>query len=169
MGLFLWRPSLGRGFVEVSLGVFSARFAQRAAEFVANSVDGLRFLPNKRHFGFYLAETTFYWLSNGVGIWILARGCGIGSITLLQAFAVMGVIGVGILVPAGPGLFGAFQAAAYAGLAMYFPDDVVLGPGGAFVFLLYVLQCIWQLLTAGFFLIVDREAARLVIGAETSG
>ena len=73
-------------------------------------------------------------------MWILARGCGIESITIVQAFVVMGVLGVGILVPAGPGLFGAFQASTYAALAMYFPDDVVLGPGGVFVFLLYVIQ-----------------------------
>jgi uncharacterized protein (TIRG00374 family) len=168
MGVFFVRPTLGRRIVERSLGVISAPLAKKAADFVDRTVDGLRFLPHKRHFGFFLAETAIYWLSNGLSMWFLARACGIASITVLQAFVVMGVLGIGILVPAGPGLFGAFQASAYAGLAMYFPDDVVLGPGGAFVFLLYVLQCVWQLLSAGFFLVVDREAARLVIGAETA-
>ena len=47
-------------------------------------------------------------------MWILARGCGIENISIVQAFVVMGVLGVGILVPAGPGLFGAFQASTYA-------------------------------------------------------
>jgi hypothetical protein len=70
------------------------------------------------------------------------------------------VLGVGIVVPAGPGLFGAFQASTYAGMAMYFHDDVVLGPGAAYVFLLYVIQFIWILLAAGFFMIADRSAAR---------
>jgi hypothetical protein len=51
---------------------------------------------------------------------------------------------------------------------MYFPDEVVLGPGLAFVFLLYVIQFAWHILTAGFFLIVDRDAAREVIEAETA-
>jgi hypothetical protein len=37
------------------------------------------------------------------------------------------------------------------------------------VFLLYVLQIAWHLLTAGFFLIVDRGAAREVVEAETGG
>ena len=50
---------------------------------------------------------------------------------------------------------------------MYFPDDVVLGPGGVFVFLLYVIRIAWHVLTAGFFLLVDRGAAREVIEAET--
>src|SRR5712672_3632850 len=101
-------------------------------------------------------------------MWVLARGCGIQSITLLQAFVVMGVLGVGILVPAGPGLFGAFQASIYAALAMYFPEDVVLGPGAAFVFVVYALQFTWTLLAAGFFLVVDRGAAREMIEAETA-
>jgi hypothetical protein len=168
MGVFYFRPHMGRRFIEASLGVVAPRLATRVSEFVTRSVDGLRFLPHKRYFGLFLVETTLYWGLNGLSMWVLARGCGIASITILQMFVVMGVLGVGILVPAGPGLFGAFQASAYAGLAMYFPDDVVLGSGGAFVFLLYVLQCLWQLLSAGFFLVVDREAARLVVGAETA-
>jgi hypothetical protein len=45
---------------------------------------------------------------------------------------------------------------------------VVLGPGVAFVFLLYVIQFTWHMVTAGFFLIVDRDAAREVIEAETA-
>jgi uncharacterized protein (TIRG00374 family) len=167
MALFFFRPTLGRRFIEGSLGLFSPRLASRASEFVTRTVDGLRFLPHKRHFGLFMAETALYWGLNGFSMWILARACGITSITVVQMFVVMGVLGVGILVPAGPGLFGAFQASAYAGLAMFFPDDVVLGPGGAFVFLLYAIQCVWQLLSAGFFLVVDRDAARLVIDAET--
>jgi uncharacterized protein (TIRG00374 family) len=168
MALFLWRPSLGHRFVEKSLGVISRKFANRAADFVARTAEGLKFLPNWRHTGPFLLETLLYWGCNGLSMWVLARGCGVESITLLQAFVVMGVLGLGILVPAGPGLFGAFQASIYAALAMYFHDDVVLGPGGVFVFLLYVLQFIWHLVSAGFFLLIDRGAARQVIEAETA-
>jgi len=168
MALFYWRPSVGRTFVEKTLGLVSKRAAAKASDFVANTVHGLKFLPNVRHFGPFLLETTLYWFGNGFSMWVLARGSGIESITLVQAFVVMGVLGVGLLVPAGPGLFGAFQASAYAALAMYFRDDVVLGPGGVFIFLLYVFQFVWQVLTAGFFLIVDRGAARQVIEAETA-
>ncbi len=168
MGLFYWRPVLGHRFVEKTLGLISPRVAERAADFVARTVDGLKFLPNLRHFGPFLLESTIYWAANGLSMWVLARGCGIASITIVQAFVVMGVLGIGILVPAGPGLFGAFQASIYAALAMYFPDDVVLGPGVAFVFLLYVFQFSWHLLTASFFLLIDRDAARQVIEAETA-
>ena len=80
----------------------------------------------------------------------------------------MGVLGLGVLVPAGPGLFGAFQASTYAALAMYFHDDVVLGPGTVFVFLLYTISGAWHLVAAGFFLVVDRDAAREVLEAEVA-
>jgi uncharacterized protein (TIRG00374 family) len=168
MALFYWRPSLGHKFVEKTLGVISRSAAEKAGDFVARTAEGLKFLPNLKHFGPFLLETMLYWGFNGLSMWVLARGCGIESITILQAFVVMGVLGVGILVPAGPGLFGAFQASVYAALAMYFPDDVVLGPGGVFVFLLYLIQFLWHLLTASFFLIVDRGAARQMIEAETA-
>ncbi|HMJ51976.1 MAG TPA: lysylphosphatidylglycerol synthase transmembrane domain-containing protein [Polyangiaceae bacterium] len=168
MGLFYWRPLLGHKVVEKTLGIVFPRFAKKAADFVARTADGLKFLPSLRHFGPYMLETTLYWFANGFGTWILARGCGIESITLIQAFVVMGVLGIGILVPAGPGVFGAFQASVYAALAMFFPDEVVLGPGVAFVFLLYVIQFAWHILTAGFFLIIDRDAAREVVEAETA-
>jgi glycosyltransferase 2 family protein len=168
MALFYWRPRLGHRVVEKTLGVVSRSFAVKAADFVGRTADGLKFLPNLRHFGPFMLETTVYWFSNGFSMWLLARGCGIDDITIPQAFVVMGVLGVGILVPAGPGVFGAFQAAIYAALAMYFPDEIVLGPGLAYVFLLYVIQFSWHIITAGFFLIVDRDAAREVIEAETT-
>jgi len=168
MGLFYWRPRIGHMVVEKTLGIVSKPIAEKAADFVARTADGLKFLSNPRHFGPFMLETTLYWFANAFSMWVLARGCGIASITLVQAIVVMGVLGVGILVPAGPGAFGAFQASIYAALAMYFPDDVVLGPGVAFVFLLYVIQFAWHMVTAGFFLIVDRGAAREVIEAETA-
>jgi hypothetical protein len=168
MALFYWRPRLGHKLVEATLGLVSKSFAQKAGDFVARTADGLKFLPNLKHFGPFMLETALYWFANGFSMWLLARGCGIENITLIQAFVVMGVLGVGILVPAGPGVFGAFQASIYAALAMYFPDEVVLGPGLAFVFLLYAIQFVWHILTAGFFLLVDRGAAREVIEAETA-
>ena len=168
MALFYWRPVLGHKVVEKTVGIFSKNVAEKAGEFIARTADGLKFLPNLKHFGPFMLETAFYWFTNGLSMWVLARGCGIEDITLIQAFVVMGVLGVGILVPAGPGVFGAFQASIYAALAMYFHDDVVLGPGGAFVFLVYVIQFVWHILTAAFFLVIDREAAREVIEAETA-
>jgi len=168
MALFYWRPAFGRGLVEHSLSVVSRSAARKAADFVARTAEGLKFLPSARHLGPFLAETFLYlWLAV-LSVWILAIGCGLETMSFTHACVVMGVLGVGILVPAGPGLFGAYQASIYAALAMYFSDDVVLGPGGVFVFLLYVISGVGHLVAAGFFLLVDRKAAREVWEAETA-
>ncbi len=166
MGLFYWRPALGHRLAAATLGPFSTSLAARAEDFVKKIADGLHFLPSPRHFGPFLFETALYWGLNAVGMWVLAHGCGIASMTLVQACVVMGVLGVGILVPAGPGLFGAFQWSIFAALAMYFPDDVVLGPGEAFVFLVYAIQFVWHLASAGYCLATERGAAHAVVEAE---
>jgi glycosyltransferase 2 family protein len=168
MSLFCWRPAIGRALVENTLGIVSKRAAAKVSDFVTTTADGLKFLPSIRHLAPFLFETVVYWTLNGLSMWVLARGCGIESITPVQAFVIMGVLGVGIVVPAGPGMFGAFQASTYAGMAMYFHDDVVLGAGAAYVFLLYVIQCVWVLLAAAFFMVLDRTAARDAIEAESS-
>ena len=72
----------------------------------------------------------------------------------------MGVLGLGIIVPGAPGYFGAFQASIYAGLALYFPESVVLGPGSAYVFLLYGIQLSMMFVNALVGALIDRETAR---------
>jgi hypothetical protein len=96
-------------------------------------------------------------------MWMLAWGCGVvhadgSAITLGETFAIMGMLGITILVPGPPGLLGTFHAGIYAGMTMYFPTSVVTGAGSAYVFLLYGLQLIWHVLSAGFFLVGDRQA-----------
>jgi uncharacterized membrane protein YbhN (UPF0104 family) len=168
MALFYWRPALGRGIVEHSLRIVSPSAAKKAADFVARTADGLKFLPSARHLGPFVGETILYLMLSVLSMWILALGCGLEMMSFTHACVVMGVLGVGILVPAGPGLFGAFQASIYGALAMYFSDEVVLGAGAAYVFVLYVVSGALQLLAAAFFLVVDRNAAREVWEAETA-
>lgn len=156
MAIFYLRPSLGHRIAHLSVGLVSKRLADKAADFTARLADGLRFLPSTRYFGLFLLETALYWGLNAAGMYVLALGCGLDEMTPIRACVVMGVLGVGILVPAGPGLFGAFQWSMYAALAMYFTDDLVLGAGAAYVFLVYAIQFVWHLLSAAVCLVMDR-------------
>src|SRR5262249_47584526 len=127
--------------------------------------DGLHFLGRGRDAGGFLVETTFYWGLNAFGMWILAWGCGVvhadGSpITFGEAAALMGMLGCTILIPGPPGLLGVFQAGIYAGMTMYFPTHIVTGPGAAYVFLLYLIQLVWTVASAGFFLAIDRTSLK---------
>lgn len=159
MALFYLRPEIGRRLTERTIGLVSPKLATKAADFVARLAEGLRFLPSARYFGLFLVETVLYWGLNAASMYVLALGCGLEGMTLLRACVVMGVLGVGILVPAGPGLFGAFQWSMYAALAMFFADELVLGPGAAYVFLVYAIQFAWHILSGAFCLFLDRDAA----------
>jgi hypothetical protein len=167
MAIFYWRPRLGHRITELTVGLVSKNVAAKAADFVARLADGLGFLPSLRFFGLFVVETTLYWACNALSMYVLARGCGIEGMTFVRACVIMGVLGVGILVPAGPGLFGAFQWSMYAALAMFWRDEVVLGAGAAYVFLVYCIQFTWHVLSAGVCLVLDRDAGREVVAAET--
>ena len=110
-----------------------------------------------------MLETTAYWGLNVFGMWVLAWGCGVvhadGSpIRIAETCALMGMLGVTVLIPGPPGLLGVFQAGIYAAMTMYFPTEVVTGQGAAYVFLLYLIQVVWTLLAGALALIGNQGA-----------
>jgi uncharacterized membrane protein YbhN (UPF0104 family) len=113
---------------------------------VGGLADGLRSLPDPRLMLPFTLYSAIYWCTNALTMWMLGWGCGL-PMTPGQGFAVMGVLAMGILLPAAPGLFGAFQLAIFAALAMYFPREMVEREGAAYVFLMYVCQLGVHLLT----------------------
>ncbi|MEZ4361885.1 MAG: lysylphosphatidylglycerol synthase transmembrane domain-containing protein [Kofleriaceae bacterium] len=129
----------------VVIGVVSMRLADRLAAMVSKLADGLHVFGRGRDALGFLAESTAYWGLNATGMWVLALGCGLrhvdgSGITFAESCALMGMLGTTILIPGPPGLLGVFQAGLYAGMTMYFPATTVIGPGAAYVFLLYVSQ-----------------------------
>ncbi len=146
-------------------GIVSRRLGEKLAELAEKLANGMHALGNARDAGGFLFETTLYWMLNALGMWLLAWGCGVvhadgSSITLGETFALMGMLGVTILIPGPPGLLGVFQAGIYAGMSMYFPPSVVTGQGAAFVFLLYALQLSFTTLLGGFYLVTDKVSVR---------
>ncbi|MCZ7678791.1 MAG: hypothetical protein M5U28_08480 [Sandaracinaceae bacterium] len=59
----------------------------------------------------------------------------------------MGILAIGILLPAGPGLFGNFQLAVSTALKLYFATSLVGSQGAVYVFLMYGTQAVWITLT----------------------
>jgi hypothetical protein len=106
---------------------------------VDSLADGLRSIRDVKLGAGFLFESLLYWGCNALGVWLLAVGCGL-PLGFGHAMAVMGVLAIGILLPAGPGLFGNFQLAVTAILRLYLAEAVVETRGAVFVFLLYVLQ-----------------------------
>ncbi len=157
MALFYWRRELAWRLTGRVFGFVSPRLGQFLASQVEKMSQGFRFLPSPRLFLPYLAETLVYWALAALGMWLLAWGCGLHTVSFAQACTFMGVLGVGIIAPGAPGYFGAFQGSLYAGLALYLAEPTVLGPGAVFVFLLYVCQLSMMAVHAALGALIDRD------------
>lgn len=140
------------------------KVSPRLAAFIASTLDrfaeGLGFF---RHRGLalqFFAETGVYWFLGALGYWLLGWGTGVvhadqSSMSFGEACAIMGMLGIAAALPGPPGLIGLFQAGAYAAMTMYFPKEILTGPGSAYVFLLYVLQVGFVVLSAAVCLVIN--------------
>ena len=95
--------------------VASARWATKAHGAVLAFAGGLSVLRSPARFAAVLGWTLLHWLCNGLAFWVGFRAVGI-DLPYSAALFVQGVIGIGVAVPAAPGFFGVFEAAAKVGL-----------------------------------------------------
>jgi hypothetical protein len=102
-------------------------------------------------------------------MWFLAWGCGVVHASTAagpsfgEACALMGMLGCAILIPGPPGLLGVFQAGIYAGDDHVLPDAASWsGAGAAIVFLLYVSQVLFTLITGGLALLFERSGIKVL-------
>jgi uncharacterized protein (TIRG00374 family) len=173
ISVFYFARSWAHRTTLATVGRVSQKLAERLATTFEKFADGLHVFGRGRDaFGFFV-ETSLYWLCNATGMWLLAWGCGVGHAdgtgpTFGEACALMGMLSCAILIPGPPGLLGVFQAGLYAGMTMYYPTRVVVGPGAAFVFLLYSTQVLFQLLAAGVALLFEGRAAGALKALESA-
>jgi uncharacterized membrane protein YbhN (UPF0104 family) len=72
----------------------------------------------------FCAWTLVYWSANGFAVWILSEAFHL-ELSLVGAFAVMGLVGVGISLPNSPGMVGQFQWFTVLGLSLYLGPAVL--------------------------------------------
>lgn len=153
----LWRDAAQR-LIERLLGVISAPLAAWVSQRLGRLAQGLSFLSGVRHSVPFVLATVFYWLLNAACTWLLGWGTGLDGFTFSRACVVTGVLAIfGVLMPNAPGFVGAFQFSLYAGLAVFYAREHVLGAGALFVFLIYLGQMLvtfafaaWAALAGGF-------------------
>jgi uncharacterized membrane protein YbhN (UPF0104 family) len=63
-----------------------------------------------------------YWACNGLTVFVLARAFGL-ELSLIGAFATMGLLSVGVMLPNSPGLVGQYQWFMLLGLSLYLGPD----------------------------------------------
>ena len=83
--------------------------------------------------------TAAYWALNALGMSLLARGFGF-DLGAPESCALLGVLVVGVMIPAGPGMLGTFQGAILVGLSMFAPREVVATRGAAYANVLWAVQ-----------------------------
>jgi hypothetical protein len=166
MGVFYFWRAWARRMTEAVIGLVSKRLANWLSDKVEHVANGLRFLPRASATIPFLLITVLYWCLNASGIWLVCNGAGL-AISYSQAFVVMGVLALGILVPNAPGFFGSFQISIYAGLAMFIAPERVMVAGAAAVFILYVSQITVTLGAAAVALAVERVNVREALASDS--
>ena len=122
-----------------------AGLTERAVGLLRAFLDGLKVLPDRRRLVAFLAVTVVYWALQGWGVKLVADACSIPDMTWTGSFALLTVVVVGIMIPAGPGFTGSFELAVKASFAL-----LVLAPESrenmlVFTVMLHLPQVVVQL------------------------
>ena len=133
------------------LDPLSPRLADRASGMMDAFIHGLRLVPSRSKVAWFFVLTAAYWCLNGFGMALLARAFGM-ELRPLEAFTVLGVLVVGVMIPAGPGMVGTFQAAVVLGLSLFVPKSVLDTQGTAYANVLWAAQTAFTTALGMFFL-----------------
>ncbi len=142
----------------------SPRAADRAAGMLDAFIHGLRQLPDRRETAVFVLLTVVYWGLNALGMSVLARGFGF-ELGVVESCALLGVLVVGVMIPAGPGMVGTFQGAIVLGLALFAPREAVATRGTAFANVLWAAQLGQQTAVGLFFLFSRHIRLGRLVGA----
>jgi uncharacterized membrane protein YbhN (UPF0104 family) len=102
---------------------FSPRLAGVIEHKLIDMIRGFAVLRDLRNLLPFLAWSLAYWIASGLCGWVLARGLHL-ELSLIGAYASMGLLGIGISLPNSPGLVGQFQAFTLLGVSIYLGFDV---------------------------------------------
>jgi uncharacterized membrane protein YbhN (UPF0104 family) len=108
-------------------------------------IHGLRLVPSRRKVAAFFGLTLAYWALNGLGMRLLALGFGF-DLSFVATATVLGVLVVGVMIPAGPGMVGTFQGAIVVGLSLFAPRETVATHGTAYANVLWAVQIAQQTL-----------------------
>jgi uncharacterized protein (TIRG00374 family) len=123
--------------------------APRVAEVLrvklASMIRGFLVLRDVRNLAIFCLWSLAYWVCNGLSLWVLARGFHL-DLSVVGAFATMGLVAVGITLPNSPGLVGQYQWFTQLGLSLYLGREVGMhGPGLAYAIVLHGAQVVWYI------------------------
>lgn len=103
-------------------------------------LDGLKVLPDRRRLAAFFVMTVIYWVALGVGMRWMGLATHIPDLSYPGGFALLAVLTVGIMVPAGPGFTGTFELALKGGFALLVLAPESLENVALYTIMLHVVQ-----------------------------
>jgi uncharacterized protein (TIRG00374 family) len=145
-----WPTETVRFSVQLTLlPKISPRIAQIVGQKLLSMINGFLVLKDRRNLAIFAIWSLTYWVANGLSLWVLAHGMHL-DLSLVGAFAVMGLVAVGITLPNAPGLVGQYQWFTMLGLSLYLGKEIGHGGQGlAFALMLHGMQVVWYVVVGG--------------------
>jgi uncharacterized protein (TIRG00374 family) len=119
----------------------SPALAERVGGMLDAFIHGLKVVPSRRKMAAFFLLTVAYWALNALGMSVLARGFGF-ELGAVESCALLGILVVGIMIPAGPGMVGTFQGAIVLGLSLFAPREAVATRGTAYANVLWLANLV---------------------------
>jgi uncharacterized protein (TIRG00374 family) len=153
--LAYWQHAMALRLVRASLGRLAPGLCERLCTLLDAFIGGLKALPSLSRLLGIVALTAFYWGTNAFGMAILAKAFDI-QLSFVEACTVLGVLVIGVMLPAGPGMAGTFQFFCQLGLSLFMPQtDTARATAAAYANVLWGAQFVQQvgfgLIFLGFF------------------
>jgi glycosyltransferase 2 family protein len=154
-----------RSFRKV-VGLVSQKAALRLGSILDSFINGLRALPNLKLVVSYLTLTGIVWFVTGVGHWFAFQAFpDLAQLGLIEAFTVLAVLCVGLMIPAGPGMIGNFHYFVKLGLSLFVSDAILGSDGVAYALLVHAMSLGQQVLFGLPFLFHPQISVRRILFA----
>lgn len=166
LAMTLWQRERAVTLCYRLFALVSTKLATRAAAIAQGIVEGFRVLPDLRRLSTFIVATAAYWLLNAVALWLIAKGFAL-PLTLGAAVALMGLVGIGIMIPAGPGFIGNFELFADGALRMYLSPEQLKKSGAGFILAAHAANASWYLVTGALAMFSRHISFSRVVEAAT--
>ncbi len=154
---FLCRREKSIAFVRRLARPFSERLSERVASMADAFIGGLKVLPDWRLLAAFLLVTLIYWAMTLAGmVFMFGAVPGLENLGWLEGATALGVLCVGLMIPAGPGMIGNFHYFLKIGLALFVAaglEPAVM----AYAVVVHAMQLGQQVLWGLVFLLLRRQ------------
>ena len=134
---------------------YAPRLAEMLREMLSNMIRGFVVLKDRRNLMKFALWTAVYWGVNGLSLWVLAQGFQGIDVPLIGAYAILGTVAVGIMIPNAPALVGQYTYFTIVGLSLSVgqgildpvsaQEQALTGVSLAYANLLYGIQLVWYI------------------------